>query len=264
MYDMHSHSNHSDDSSTPMLLMVQSAIDKGLQGIAVTDHYDPDYPTPEFDFLPDFNKYQKEMESLERKFSKDIQVIRGLEIGIQHGDTLKKCKDAASSYPYDFLIGSFHCALGKDLYVDYFDQLPLEESYHQFYQYMANCLIEYDDFDVLGHLNIIDRYAPEIPPENLFFDEIQSILRLLRERGQGIEINTSSFRYNLGETTTPTRKILETYRSIGGEILTIGSDAHSPRHVGYRLDWAKEFAKSCGFRYLAHYKNRKPIMEPID
>ncbi len=54
MYDMHNHSNHSDDSSTPMLLMVQSAIQKGLQGIAITDHYDPDYPTPEFNFLPDF------------------------------------------------------------------------------------------------------------------------------------------------------------------------------------------------------------------
>jgi histidinol-phosphatase (PHP family) len=264
MYDMHTHSHYSDDSSTPMNLMIEAAIEKGLDGIAITDHYDPDYPTPGFTFLPDFVGYQQDLEAYVEQFSQKIQVIRGLEIGIQHGTTINKCEETATSYPYDFLIGSFHCALGKDLCVDYFDRHAIEESYHLFYKYVNDCLKRFRNFDVLGHINIVDRYTPEIPPQELFLEEIKDILRLLVDRGHGLEINTSSFRYNLGNTTTPTRRILEMYKEVGGEILTVGSDAHSPLHVGYKLDWAREFAKSCGFRYLAYYKNRTPFMDPLD
>lgn len=263
MYDMHNHTLYSDDSNATMQSMIEAGIQQSLKGIAITDHYDPDYPTPEFQFTPDFPAYQNEMEELREKYGDKIQVIRGIEIGIQHGSTLDKCKLAAKEYPYDFILGSFHCAHGKDLYTDYFDGWTVEEAYHGFYQYVLDCIDKYDDFDVLGHINIVDRYTSRIPVYDPYMEEIEAILRVLVDKGKGLEINTSSFRYNLGDVTTPSKEILALYKEVGGEIITLGSDAHSPRHVGYKLDWAENFAKSLGFRYSAHYKNRVPIFDKI-
>ena len=263
MYDMHNHTLYSDDSKATMTSMIEAGIQQSLNGVAITDHYDPDYPTPEFDFTPDFAAYHKAMEEVKETYRDKIEVILGIEIGIQHGSTLEKCKQAAKGYPYDFIIGSFHCAQGKDLYVDYFNDWSIEEAYHGFYQYVLNCLEQYQDYDVLGHINIIDRYTPRISSYGPYMEEIEAILKLLVSSGKGIEINTSSFRYNLGDVTTPSQKILALYKDVGGEIITLGSDAHSPRHVGYKLDWAEDFAKSQGFRYYVHYKNRVPIFEKV-
>ena len=263
MYDMHNHTAYSDDSNASMTSMVEAGIQQGLKGMAITDHYDPDYPTPEFQFTPEFPAYHKEMEQIKETYKDKIEILLGLEIGIQHGETMEKCRKAAKDYSYDFILGSFHCAHGKDLYVDYFNDWSIEEAYHGFYQYMLECLEEYEDYDVLGHFNIVDRYTPRIPPYGPYMEEIEAILRLLVDRGKGLEINTSSFRYNLGDLTTPSLTILSLYKDLGGEIITIGSDAHAPRHVGYKLDWAEEFAKSSGFKYYAYYKNRTPIFEKL-
>ena len=52
--------------------------------------------------------------------------------------------------------------------------------------------------------------------------------------------------------------MLKLYRSMGGEIITIGSDAHVPEHIGFHFDEAQELLRSCGFRYFTTYTRRKP------
>lgn len=263
MYDMHNHTDNSEDSSASIESIIEAGIDQGLKGMAITDHYDPDYPTPDYTLVPDFPVYHKEMEDVKESYKDKIEVLLGIEIGIQHGEVLEKCRATARDYPYDFILGAFHCAQGKDLYTDYFEGWSVEDAYHGYYQYMLDCLAQYHDFDVLAHFNVVDRYTPRIPSYPPYMDEIEAILRLLIETNKGIEINTSSFRYNLGDLTTPSLPILSLYKDLGGEIVTLGSDAHSPRHVGYKLDWAEEFAEACGFKYYAHYKNRVPLFNKI-
>lgn len=264
MYDMHNHTNFSEDSDAKMRDVVEAAYKKGLHGIAITDHYDPDYPKGSYGFDLQFDAYHKELELMENSVSGKILLMKGLELGIQHGDTLRKCREASAGYNYDFIIGSFHCAWGKDLYVDYFEEGDVVKKYHLFYQYVLENIMAFDNFDVLGHLNIVDRYSPFIADENLFMEDIRAILKLLISRGQGIEINTSSFRYKLANATSPSEKVLKLYKKMGGEILTIGSDSHSPKNVGYMLDWATEFAKSAGFSYITHFVNREAIFTPIE
>ena len=91
---------------------------------------------------------------------------------------------------------------------------------------------------------------------------MEEILRHLIENGHGIELNTSSFRYNMAETC-PSEKMLRLYRSLGGEIITTGSDAHYPEHVAYNFKFACEYLESLGFRYLASYRQRKPDFIPL-
>ena len=60
-----------------------------------------------------------------------------------------------------------------------------------------------------------------------FEEEIAEIFRLIIPKGIGIELNT-----NRGNTPLPDEKWLRLYRSLGGEIVTLGTDAHTPGFVG--------------------------------
>lgn len=259
MYDYHTHSSFSDDCSTPMKDMIEAACSLGLKEIAITDHYDPDYPDTDYPFDLSFSSYHNALNETKEIYKKDIKVIKGIEIGIQLGDTLKKCYNEVLSFHYDFVLGSFHCAEGFELYKKgFFENRTINESYTAFYNYMLESLKVFDDYDVLGHFNIIDRYSSQIPEANHYMDIIESILKIIIAKGKGIEINTSSFRYGMGDRTTPSQEILQLYKDLGGEIITIGSDAHKTRDVGYKLDYAQQMIKTVGLRYLTTFDQRIP------
>jgi histidinol-phosphatase (PHP family) len=81
---------------------------------------------------------------------------------------------------------------------------------------------------------------------------------LLIETGKGIEINTSSFRYSMGDVRTPSSEILKRYKELGGEILTLGSDAHFPEHVAYKFKESFEYLANFNFKYLTTFTNLVP------
>lgn len=265
MFDYHNHSNFSDDGVVSMEDMVEAGYKAGLSEIAITDHFDPDYPDLNFPFTLEFDDYHKELERVQAQFKGKIKVIKGIEIGIQHGKTLEACRAAAKAYPYDFIIGSFHCSGGCDLFSpNYFAGKSPEEAYIDFYEYTYNCLKEYKDYDVVGHINIIDRYTPSIPPNNVYMDIVEEILKLIINDGKGLEINTSSFRYGLGQRTTPAIEILQLFKDLGGEIVTTGSDAHATKDTNYKLDYALHMLKKVGLNYVTTFEKRKPTFNKIN
>lgn len=259
MYDYHTHSNISDDGNAPMEAMAEAGAAAGLREIAITDHYDPDYPDPDWSSDLDFPHYHKELERTAERFASRIRVVKGIEIGLQHGSTLEKCRSAAAAYPYDFIIGSFHCAEGFELsHGGFFDDRTVDEATEAFYSYVYDTLLQTDAYDVLGHINVVDRYGSHLPTPSCGADQVDAILRHLIEKGKGIEINTSSFRYGMGNHTTPTDRILRRYRELGGEIITVGSDAHAPRHVGHGLQWGYDTLRGLGYRYVTCFSRRSP------
>ncbi len=279
MYNYHNHTNFSDDSSVSPNAMIEKAISLGFKEFAITDHYDPDYPS--FEFEIDAPAYHQALLSLESQYKNQIKVIKGIEIGIQDGSTIEKCKNEVNSFPYDFVIGSFHCMHREDLYLlDYTTYNP-STIIPTFYSYCLSCLKEFMDFDILGHINVIDRYignldyfnekeTPYFLSKNFkksykeTFDVIEEILSLLIKNNKGIEINTSHIRYGLYPRTVPSEEILRLYKSLGGKILTIGSDAHSLKHIDEGLEDAISLAKSLDFKYLATYKNREISFVPFN
>ena len=257
MYDYHTHSSFSDDCSTPMKEMIEAACKLGIKELAITDHYE-DYSDTDFDFELDFPNYHKALNEVKEGYKSRIKVIKGIEIGVQHGKVLEKCKVHATEFDYDFIMSGFHFAEGFELYkLDFFDNRSVEDSYIAFYTYMRDCLLNFKDYDVVAHFNIIDRYADYIPPASVYMDLVEEILKIIIADGKGIEINTSSFRYGMGERTTPAMEILQMYKDLGGEIITIGSDAHRTKDIGYRLDFAVEMIKSVGLKYFATFDQRK-------
>ena len=90
-----------------------------------------------------------------------------------------------------------------------------------------------------------------------FADILDEILGALISRGKGLELNTSGLRKGL-PFAHPNAEILRRYRELGGEIITLGSDAHSARDLAADFGTAKEMLKSAGFREIAVYHARKP------
>lgn len=263
MYDYHSHTDFSDDSSATMDEMIQGAIQKGITELAITDHYDPDYPDLNYPFEVDFKEYHSALLDAEKKYAPQIKIIKGLEIGIQNGSTLEKCKIASQNFNYDFLIGSFHTFNGVDLYTAKYNEMNQDKILPSFYTYVFDCLKKFDGFDVLGHMNVIDRYLnlERDYSESLFI--IEEILKGLIEKGKGLEINTSSYRYGLQGRTHPTKEILQLYHDLGGEVLTIGSDAHRPSDLMFHFEEGVAFAEKHGFKYFSTFENREITMLPL-
>ena len=114
---------------------------------------------------------------------------------------------------------------------------------------------------MLGHLDYVTRYGRNQAEEYSyagFADIIDQILRYLIERGKGIELNTAGLKYGL-PYAHPHIDILRRYRELGGEILTIGSDAHKPEHVAYDFYKVREILEMSGFRYYTEFVGRKPV-----
>ena len=263
MYDYHSHTDFSDDSSATMDEMIQGALQKRIKELAITDHYDPDYPDPNYPFEVDFEDYHKALLEAEIKYATKIKIIKGLEIGIQGGTTLEKCKAAAKNFNYDFLIGSFHSFNGTDLYTANYNEMDQNQILPSFYTYVYNCLKGFDDFDVLGHINVIDRYLNLERDYTESFFIIEEILKLLISKGKGLEINTSSYRYGLQGRNHPTKEILQLYKDLGGEVLTIGSDAHRPSDLLFHFEEGVAFAEQHGFKFFSTFESRNITMRPL-
>lgn len=256
MYDYHTHTAFSSDCDISMDEMIQGAVRAGIKELAITDHHDPGYEDPEFPFQLDHDSYFKSVSEAEIKYKDQISIIKGMEIGIM--DTkLDECNAAVDRHPYDFIIGSFHCLGKDDLYRYDFSKVDGPEKLEEFYLYVNKCFKEYKNYDIAGHLTIIDRYIGKIYDYKPYMDIIEDTLKTIIYDGKGIEINTSSFKYGTG-IWLPRHEVLNLYKQLGGEILTFGSDSHTPEYFQYHFDEAHELARSLGFKYQCTFKNRKP------
>ncbi|HHP4612059.1 TPA: histidinol-phosphatase HisJ family protein, partial [Clostridioides difficile] len=122
-----------------------------------------------------------------------------------------------------------------------------------------NIVKNYKDYSVLGHLDLIKRYAPydTILDDRLFSDIIEETLKQAIYDGKGIEINTSCYRYNLPDLT-PSKYILQMYKDLGGEIITTGSDSHHISQVACEFDYIYSLLKNMGFKYVSKFNKLKP------
>jgi histidinol-phosphatase (PHP family) len=259
------HTHHSGDSEASPLSMVQEARKKGLDGLCFTDHYDYGYPDEPELFLLDFAAYREEMEALRAQFADTFPIRWGIELGLQPQVVAENLR-VTSTYPFDFVIGSSHVVHGMDPYYShYYEGRTEEEAYREYFESILDNLQTDADFDVYGHIDYVVRYGPN---RNRFYsyagyaDVIDEILRTLISKGKGIELNTAGFKYGLGHPN-PTEAILSRYRELGGEILTIGSDAHAPEHVAYDFAKVPEILQQAGFRYYTVFTARKPEFKKI-
>lgn len=259
LWDTHMHCHFSGDSEATPRAMIESAIRKGLSGICFTDHLDLDYREEPGYFDLDFENYQKEIIALKEEYTNRFSVLWGIELGLQPHVAVKNSK-VIKTYPFDFVIGSSHLVDHIDIYYPAFYEGRTERSAcRRYFESVLENIATDVNFDVYGHLDYIVRY---LPTKNQTFsytkysDLIDEILRKLIEKGKGIEMNMAGFKYGLGHPN-PTEDILKRYKELGGEIITIGSDAHKPDQIAWDYHKVPKLLKEAGFKYYTVFKQRK-------
>lgn len=265
MFDCHTHSRFSGDCDTDERLACESAISKGLSGLAFTDHYDPDYPNMNENFVVDFEKYRSAIHSVKEEYKDKLHVVYGIELGLEE-HTMEESSKIIDKYQFSQVIGSFHVIDRLELHNgDFTNGKTKREAYERYLEKAVSILQKFDNFDILGHFDIIRRYGnyhDKKLPYQEYADWIDEGLKIIIQKGKAMEVNTSGYRYGLS-SPMPDFDIVKRYKELGGELICFSSDAHYAEHLCYKFDEISQIVTSIGFSYATYFDERKPVLYKI-
>ncbi|SDE65214.1 histidinol phosphate phosphatase [Sporomusa acidovorans] len=250
LFDTHVHTCFSNDSNMPIDAALKRAAELGL-GIIITEHMDMAHPKPDVAF--DVNQYFKEYAKYRNE-----KVLLGIELGMR-AECLQANCDIVTNQHFDYVIGSIHFVDNIEIYQEeYFQARTKQETYNRYFESMLDCLKSYDFIDSLGHIDYISRYARYSNPELYYYefsDRIDEILKLAARKEKALEINTR--RLGNPDTAANLLPIYKRFKELGGQMVTIGSDAHKPESIGNHLSIAHAMADACNLK-VVYFKQRKP------
>lgn len=260
--DYHTHSKCSFDSEAELRDMVSAARATGLSELCITDHCDliDEHGQRVYDL--DWQPLLTQFEDVKSSLSGEEFTLRlGLEFGMGHVEP--PCSDKILSQPLlDFVIGSVHNYSPERGSGDfYYSDMSTPEACNAIledYFFSLRQLVLTPYYDILGHIIYPLRYMGENASILDWMDDVDFLLKAVIQSGRGIEINT-----NRGKQVRDWIPILKRYRELGGEILTVGSDAHMPKNVGKGIPDAYELIRSMGFKAVCTYEKHKPIFKEI-
>ncbi|WP_051227086.1 histidinol-phosphatase HisJ family protein [Butyrivibrio sp. MC2013] len=267
--DYHVHSEHSGDSQAPMSEMIAAAKERGLTQLCFTEHMDMDYPSHGSQegniFYLDTQQYYDDCMEAKALAKGSVDVRFGVEVGMQPHISGRN-SDYIDSWPFDFVIASNHLCNKKDpYYPEFYEGRSKKEAVREFFECTYENIRLFKNYDVLGHLDYIVRYIPE-PFEYKwkdYADVTDRILRLLAEEGKGLDVNCKSIFGGNSNEPNPCLGLLKRFRSMGGEIITFGSDAHVPEGVAGGFDKGRDVALRAGFTKYCTFKDRRPSFHDL-
>ena len=270
--DMHTHSRNSHDAKFPVMDICNAEIAAGVKIMAVTDHCDSflcgDYPG--FDMYSNIVASYKEALAANEEAGDKCEVLTGIELGegFWYPAYTKK---VLGLVPYDVVIGSVHavkCPLveGKTGTKIAFSQIAWEnvseeeiaDFFDKYFDDVLTC-VQTQDIDIMAHLGCTKGYILRKKGLNVdlhpYEEKIRKIFEVIIKRGIAMEISTSPH----ADTGLfyPDEWIIKMYREMGGYLITISSDAHSPKKAGDYFREIAEMLKEMGFKNIFYYKNRR-------
>ncbi len=261
MFDFHIHSRVSFDGHDTGRALAMAAKNAGLREICFTDHidYDPLGTMPNMAF--DTRAYNAEYDRLSIP---GLKIRRGMEFGLSRDNT-EQFREDLKRRPFDFVLGSIHFVENLDVYFEsYWRGKTVFQAERRYLEETLACVQIHTDFDVLAHLTYISKPPCHPAPRPLPYAEhreiIDEILRILARRGKGLEMNTSGVDRCGG--FLPTEDYFRRFKELGGEIVTVGSDAHNCGRVGQYTDAACGILQDI-FGYVCTFEDRKPVFHRI-
>ena len=262
--DYHVHSDISNDSDASMWEMVQAEAAAGMDVVCFTNHCDlfrwqDGTPYPRCREIA--GESAAKLRETQQAHALPIEVRLGIELGEGHRDPALAAQLAADP-ALDFVLGSLHLIPGYgDLYVQNYDSLARCDFFFDLYLDELMQIAPLDYYDVLAHMGYGRRYMWRAGMDAAmtlarFGDKIEQVLRAVVDKGKGLELNCSGIRDGCGPF--PSEEILRLYRALGGETVTVGSDAHSPANAAKGIRQGYDVLRSCGFDYVTVFRRRKP------
>jgi histidinol-phosphatase (PHP family) len=264
LVDLHVHSICSADGASSIADYALRAEALGLVEMGLAEHVDFDPRDGDYGHL-DLAGYDHQIAAA-RALVPGVPIRQGVEI------TYQACREDEirgwlAGHSWDFVVASVHLVDYADGWAiisesrtagSYFAHHSARQSYLPYFEELLQAARS-GLADVLGHFDLVkrcgvDHYGPFEPAR--YEDEIRSVLQAAVDSGMGLEINTSGLRQRPGEPY-PALAVLHWYRQLGGETLTVGSDAHHVGDLGAGIDDALDLARLAGFQAIATFQKRK-------
>ncbi len=261
MFDFHLHTNVSFDSTAKAESMALAAKAAGLKEICFTDHWD---------YNSDPNKAHNPFDLAAYSAAYDGLTVPGLTIrrGVEFGLTAwnrPQLQELLAARKFDFVIGSMHFVDGWDPYdAEYWQDKTTYQAFYRYLEATLECVKLHDDYDVLGHLTYVCKSVHNPTHQPVVYKEYaevtDEILRVLVQKGKGMEINTSGV--DRAGDFLPGAPFLNRFYALGGRIVTLGSDAHDESRVGQYSKEALEILKDI-FGHVCTFQNREPVFHKL-
>jgi histidinol-phosphatase (PHP family) len=273
LYDQHLHSKHSFDSKADPRENVEAAIERGLSGLTFTEHYDVN-PQDWDSCVYDDAAYAETIEGLRREFGDAIFIGKGVEICYQPR-RMDHVLEFLEDHSFDLVILSVHYfgehAVHKRAH---WAGIDTAEGTRRYFAHVIEAVrfvgqVQREGsrvFDVLGHLDLVKRYTQRFFGEHdvdACVDLRDEILRGCLAADLTPEINTSTLRQGL-DVTMPNLATVRRYAELGGQAMSVGSDAHVSKAIGAGLREAVSMLRDVGIHQLAVFKGRARALVRFD
>ena len=265
MIDLHVHSTCSADGGASIADYARRAPELALAEVGLCEHADFDPRDRSYRYL-DLARYDQEIAAA-RAIAPEVRLRQAVEITYQ-ANLEAEIRAWLAVKRWDYVIASVHLLDYRDGWAMVSEQSAVEAYFSEHSQHQAY-LPYFEELlraarsglgDVLGHFDLVKRYGVthygRFEPA-IFAEEIRAVLRAAVEAGVGLEINASGLRQAPGELY-PGLAVLSWYREMGGEIVTIGSDAHCIEHLAAGMGQALALARAAGFTAITTFEARAP------
>ena len=262
--DSHVHTVFSPDSDSKIEDLIKEAENLGISHLTFTDH-------AEFSdtgvLCLDIEKYGKKFREIQATYEGSVNLYWGTEVGLRP-DLTEKVKPIILEPGFDFVLGSIHRIdkIGVYNHELYEKGYSVSAIHRRYFEETLEAVNLYEGFHALGHLDFVARYGRNDHASGVDWDQhmdlIEAIFTTLISQDIALEINTAGYRYDLNATHPP-KRILELYKQMGGEMITIGSDAHTVDNLGFFFDEVGLLLKEIGFKACCVFKKGKPFFVDI-
>ena len=266
--DCHCHSDNSFDAKDSVAKMASTAQSLGLYAFCITDHCDLYVPGQnknaecfDGDMLAPILRSVNQMKEYRENAAGDTKLLCGIELG-QASQDPEKAKEILQSADFDFVLGSLHnLACEEDFFFMQFDKLDTKEILTRYFNELID-ICTLGMFDSLAHITypiryIIGKYKIAVNIDD-YKPLTDKILTMLVKSGKAFELNTSPIRNNI-DVIGMDKKLLARYKALGGEYVTVGSDAHNTHDIASDIPTAYDIIRSVGIDRVTIFEKRKPI-----
>lgn len=264
--DIHTHSLYSFDGRDTVDALCRAAIARGVKVLAITDHAEALTGVP-LNFK-ERERQLRQLQAVERAqedYRGKLRILRACELGQPHMNPAY-AQAFKTQFHFDYIIGSLHFFSGN---VDLYDLRYTRENVRgRLATYFEDTLamLEYGGFQSLGHLDYIMRLLQNCfdgsPTYRGYEAWIDPILESAAKQRMALEVNTSGLRKWM-QALTMEVWVLRRFRELGGQYVTIGSDAHAAEDVGCGFSEACALLRRSGFDSYTYFIDQEPVTVPI-
>jgi len=261
--DSHLHTDQSPDADVPLDVYAALAMERNIAELAVTDHVDFVPGTPAYGFVSFADRERVVRDAAARWAPRGVAITFGVEITYdqRYEDDIR---EHLRSRPYDYVIGSVHVykdsPYAKSNVAAWIAGKSLAEVVEPYFAEVT-AAARAGLFDTIGHLDFVKRnLVPFVSPDQLTAapDLYEPVLRAIIEGGAALEVNTSGLRQQARETY-PNPSIVAIFRSLGGQRVTAGSDAHRADWLAWGLEEGYRILAANGFETLTFRRGSRPV-----